>query len=142
MTRTRTLIIVIALAVAVVAGSRSLSAHHAFAAEFDRNKPVTLVGTLTKVSWVNPHSWIYVDVKGANGAVTNWSIEFGAPGALLRRGVRRTDFPLGIEVRVEGFLAKSGQPVANASTVLLPDGRRLFAGSSGTPGAPIEGGSD
>ena len=121
------------LASAVSSGGR-LAAHHAFAAEFDANKPITLVGTLTKVAWVNPHGWIYVDVKGKNGQITSWSIEFGSPNALLRRGLRKADFPPGMTVTVKGYLAKSGKPVANASTVTLPDGRSLFAGSSTTPG--------
>ena len=119
----------------LVTGPQRASAHHAFAAEFDRAKPIALTGTLTKVQWVNPHSWIYVDVKGPDGKVTNWAFEFGAPNALLRRGVRKSDFPLGLEVKIEGFLAKNGQPVANASNVILADGRRLFAGSATTPGA-------
>jgi len=123
------------IGLALVAGRSAVLAHHAFAAEFDRDKPIKLVGVLTKVQWVNPHSWIYVDVKGPDGKVTNWAFEFGAPNALLRRGLRRSDFPVGLEVTVEGFLAKNGQPVANASNVTLSDGRRLFAGSGTTPGS-------
>ena len=119
---------------AAAVGGGHVDAHHAFAAEFDANKPVTLVGTLTKVAWVNPHGWIYVDVKGKNGEITSWSIEFGSPNALLRRGLRKADFPPGMTVTVKGYLAKSGKPIANASTVTLPDGRSLFAGSSTTPG--------
>ncbi len=131
--------VLLALVIGALAASRPvLSAHHAFAAEFDREKPIALVGVLTKVQWVNPHSWIYVDVKGPDGKVTNWAFEFGPPNALLRRGVRKSDFPLGIEVKVEGFLAKNGQPVANASNVTLSDGRRLFAGSATTPGADAD----
>ena len=131
-------IVLLALVIgaAVVGSGRSeLLAHHAFAAEFDRDKPIRLVGVLTKVQWVNPHSWVYVDVKGPDGKVTNWAFEFGAPNALLRRGLRKSDFPVGLEVTVEGFLAKNGRPVANASNVTLSDGRRLFAGSGTTPGA-------
>jgi hypothetical protein len=105
-------------------------AHHSFAAEYDSNKPVTLKGTLTKTEWSNPHGWIYVDVKGEDGKLTNWAVEFGSPNALLRRGLRRTDFPAGIEVTVQGFRAKSGSPTANASSVTLPDGRNLYTGSS------------
>lgn len=112
----RSLLGAIVILAAVHLAAATLSAHHAFAAEFDRNKPVTLVGTLTKVAWVNPHGWIYVDVKGPDGKVTNWGIEFGAPNSLLRRGLRKADFPIGTEVKVQGFLAKSGLPVANAAT--------------------------
>lgn len=128
-------LLVLVIGAAIVASRPTVHAHHAFAAEFDRDKPIALTGVLTKVQWVNPHSWIYVDVKGPDGKVTNWAFEFGAPNALLRRGLRRSDFPVGLEVKVEGFLAKNGQPVANASNVTLADGRRLFAGSGTTPGA-------
>jgi Family of unknown function (DUF6152) len=108
----------------------AMFAHHAFAAEFDGNQPITLKGTLTKTEWSNPHGWIYVDVKGDDGKVTNWAVEFGSPNALLRRGLRRADFPPGIAVTVQGFRAKSGLPTANASSVTLPDGRSLYTGSS------------
>ena len=113
-------------------------AHHAFSAEFDEKRPVTLKGTLTRMDWVNPHGWIYMDVKGADGKVVNWAIEAGAPNALLRRGLRKTDFPAGIEIVVTGFLAKNGRPSANGRSVTLPDGREFFAGSSGN-GAPSDG---
>ena len=105
-------------------------AHHAFAAEFDGTKPITITGKLTKTEWVNPHSWIYVDVPGKDGKVVSWAIEFGSPNALLRRGLRKGDFPAGIDVTVKGYLAKDGSPTANASSVTLPDGRSLYAGSS------------
>jgi hypothetical protein len=122
---------------ACLAGPR-LGAHHSFAAEFDADKSVTLKGTLTQVDWVNPHGWISMDVKGPDGKVINWAIEAGAPNALLRRGLRRGDFPPGLEVVVTGFLAKNGSHTANGRTVKLPDGREFFAGSSGT-GAPNDG---
>jgi hypothetical protein len=110
-------------------------AHHSFSSEFDINKPVTLVGTLTKLDWVNPHGFIYLDVKGKDGKIVNWAVETGGPNALLRRGVRKTDFVLGTTITVQGYKAKSGLPIANGRTVKLADGRNLFAGSSGT-GAP------
>src|SRR5712671_2261482 len=89
------------------------SAHHSFAAEFDAQQPVTLTGSLTKMEWVNPHGWIYVDVKGADGTVVNWAIEVVAPNALLRRGLRKEDFPIGSQLVVKGYRAKSGKPIAN-----------------------------
>jgi hypothetical protein len=112
-----------------------LAAHHSFAAEFDANQPITLKGTLTKMEWVNPHGWLYIDVKGDDGKVVNWGIEAGAPNALLRRGLRKTDFQPGLELVVTGFRAKNGSHTANGRTVMFPDGREFFAGSSGT-GAP------
>ena len=110
-------------------------AHHSFAAEYDANQPITLKGTLTKVEWTNPHGWIYIDVKSDNDKVRNWGVEFGAPNALLRRGLRRTDFPTGVELIVKGYRAKSGSPTINGSSVTFPDGRSLFTGSS-NPDAP------
>jgi uncharacterized protein DUF6152 len=116
--------------IAFALAAAPLLAHHSFAAEYDSNQPITLKGTLTKTEWTNPHGWIYIDVKGDDGKVTNWAIEFGSPNALLRRGLRRTDFPAGIEVTVKGSRSKSGTPTVNASSVTLPDGRNLYTGSS------------
>jgi hypothetical protein len=110
-------------------------AHHSFSSEFDINQPVKLAGILTKLDWVNPHGFIYLDVKGSDGKVVNWAVETGGPNALLRRGVRKTDFVIGSKITVQGFKAKSGLPIANGRTITLADGRSLFAGSSGT-GAP------
>jgi hypothetical protein len=110
-------------------------AHHAFAAEFDANKPVELQGKVTKVKWVNPHSWLYLEVADANGATSEWAIEFGGPYALLQKGLRKTDFPIGADVTVNGYLAKSGKQVVNASNVLLPDGRDFYTAADDSPAA-------
>lgn len=112
-------------------------AHHSFAAEFDGTQPITLRGVVTKMEWINPHGWVYIDVKGDDGKVVNWATETGGPNALIHRGLRKTDFPVGIEVIVHGYRAKNGTPTANAKTLTLPDGRQFYAGSSGT-GAPGE----
>lgn len=107
------------------------AAHHSFAAEFDINRPITLKGSLTKTEWVNPHGWIYVDVKGADGKIVNWAVETEAPNALLRRGLRRTDFPLGVELVVEGYAAKNGTNTVTSRNIRLPDGRDFFSASGG-----------
>ena len=111
------------------------SPHHSFAAEFDANKPITLKGTITKVDFVNPHSWLYINVTEPDGKVVNWAVEMGSPNGLIRRGVNKNSVPVGIEVTVEGYRAKDGTPTANGTTIRLPDGRQLFAGSS-APNAP------
>ena len=113
-------------------------AHHAFSAEFDAKRPVKLRGVVTKMEWINPHSWIHIDVKDANGKVTPWMVEGGAPNALLRRGFTKKSLPVGTEVLIEGYQAKDGSMRANGRDITLPDGSKLFVGSSGT-GAPLDG---
>lgn len=126
-----------AASLVVLAASAPLVAHHSFAAEFDGSKPVTLKGTVTKMDWINPHAWLHMDVKGPDGKVVSWMVEGGAPNALLRRGWNRNSVPPGTAVIVGGFRAKDGSNRANGSEVTLPDGKKLFIGSSGT-GAPTE----
>ena len=127
----------LALAFVFIAPPPPAAAHHAFAAEFDATKPVRLRGKVTKVEWVNPHAWIHIDVTDEDGAVTAWMVECGPPGALVRRGWKKNSVAPGTEVLVEGYQAIDGAPRANGRDVTLPDGRRLFAGSSGT-GAPYD----
>jgi Family of unknown function (DUF6152) len=110
-------------------------AHHSFNAEFDGNRPITLKGTVVKMEWINPHSWITMDVKGPDGKVTTWRVEAGAPNAMFRRGFRRDSLPPGTEIIVEGFMAKQMSNTANGRDLTFPDGKKLFMGSSGT-GAP------
>jgi uncharacterized protein DUF6152 len=128
---------VIAGAALLMATAVPLMAHHSFAAEFDVNKPVTIKGTVVKMDWINPHSWIQIDVKGPDGKVERWSVEGGAPNSLLRRGWTKNSLPYGIQITVEGFQAKDGTLRANGRDITFPDGTRLFVGSTGT-GAPDE----
>jgi hypothetical protein len=110
-------------------------AHHAFAAEFDAEKPVKLRGTVTKMEWINPHAWIHIDVKKADGTVEEWMIEAGTPNTLLRRGLTRDSLKKGTEIVVDGYQSKDGSLRANGRDVTLPDGKTLFLGSS-APDAP------
>jgi hypothetical protein len=124
MTRIAALLISIAVVPAVV------GAHHSFAAQYDRTRPVTLKGTVTKVEWQNPHIYFYMDVRIEGGAVENWAVEGGAPNALYRNGWRKDSLQAGNEVTVEGWLAKDGSKLANMRTVVLADGRQVLGGSS------------
>lgn len=130
MTIQRCLLAAMALSVAAIPAA----AHHSFAAEFDGNQPVTIRGAVNKMDWVNPHTWIYVDVKNPDGSVTTWRFEMGPPNALLRMGWRKDSVMPGTSVEITGYRAKDGEAVANAKTVKLPDGRELFSGGSG-PGS-------
>ena len=121
----------------LVAAGSAVMAHHAFSAEFDANRPLILSGSVTKTEWVNPHAWIFMDVKGDDGQVVNWAVEMGPPSALIRRGWNRTSLPIGATIKVDGYGAKNNRSVINAIDITLPDGRTVFAGSSGT-GAPRE----
>jgi hypothetical protein len=111
------------------------AAHHAFSTEFDAKQPITLRGTITRVEWINPHAFIHLDVKDADGKVANWAIEAGSPNTLVRRGMTRDSIPSGTEVVVFGYRHRNGSNTANGRDVTLPDGRRLFIVSPGT-GAP------
>jgi hypothetical protein len=115
-------------------------AHHAFAAEFDEKKPITFTdATVTKVMLINPHSWIYVDVKQPDGTVENWKIEAGSPNILLRRGITKTTLKQGDKIIVDGYQSKDGSHRANGRDLKLPNGQQLFLGSSGPgEGAPYE----
>jgi hypothetical protein len=126
--KTRLLLLLIALV--LLAGGAPVWAHHAFSAEFDGNKQVNLRGTVTKMEWINPHAWIYLDVKGADGTVVNWAIEMGPPNALLKRGWTKKDVPAGIELIVVGYQAKDGAFRCNGRDITFPNGKKLFAGSS------------
>jgi len=107
-----------------------LAAHHSFAAEYDITKPVKLHGAITKVDFVNPHAWVYVDVKDADGHVTNWHIELGSPNALFRLGWKKDAVPVGLEVDIVGYRSKLGEAVANGASFILPDGHVLSTGGS------------
>ncbi len=112
-------------------------AHHAFTAEFDGNQPLKLKGTVTRMEWINPHSWIHIDVKDESGKVTSWMVECGSPNVLFRRGMTKTSVTAGMEILVDGYRAKDGSDKINGRDVTFADGKKLFLGSSGT-GAPGE----
>jgi hypothetical protein len=130
------------LLIAITAGGLLLSttqvrAHHAFSSEFDSDKPLQLEGAISKTEWVNPHAWIYIDVKKPGGTVEEWMIEGGTPNTLMRRGIARDSLKIGTSIIVTGFQAKDGSLRVNGRDLTYPDGRKLFLGSTGT-GAPYD----
>ena len=111
-------------------------AHHSFASEYDADKPAKIQGTVKKVEWINPHSWITIDVKGQNGTIETWEIEAGAPNAMFRRGFNKDSLPIGTEIVVTGYLAKNGLRRVNGRDLTFPDGRKLFMATSNPFGEP------
>ena len=132
--KARTLFLALALTTVIPLAPPAL-AHHSFAAEYDADKPVTLTGSVTKMAWINPHLWIYIDVKKADGKVENWAIEAGPPGTLVRAGFTKESLARDTVIKVNGYRAKDGALRANGRDITLPDGRLLFVGGS-SPGAP------
>src|SRR5262245_63067867 len=126
--------------IGLVVGTRTASAHHAFASEFDANRHVVFTGTVTKMMWVNPHAWIYVDVKKTDGTTEEWMVEAGTPNTLLRRGFTKASLKAGTEIKVDGYQSKDGSLRANGRDLTLPNGQTLFLGNAeGTPeGAPAK----
>ena len=130
-------LLVSVMAVAILSTAMPSVAHHAFSAEFDAQKPFELKGVVTKGKWVNPHSWVYVDVKNADGSVTNWGFEFGSPFALKQKGLTKATLPAGTEVTVKGYLAKDGQTFGYSTSITLPDGKVFqTGGAQDAPTAP------
>jgi hypothetical protein len=133
--KARNLLMLVPVAMAIISLAPPVRAHHSFAAEYDADKPVTLTGSVTKMAWINPHSWIYIDVKKPDGTVENWAVEAGPPGTLIRAGFTKESLVAGTVIKVNGFRAKDGALRANGRDITLPDGRLLFVGGS-SPGAP------
>jgi hypothetical protein len=129
----KTKVILALFAAGALYAIQPVQAHHAFAAEYDVEKPVTLTGTLTKMEWVNPHGWIYMDVKGPDGVVKNWTIESSGPNQMSRRGLKKTDFVHGMTLTVKGYQGKKDPVLANGRTLVLADGRSFYIGSVGGP---------
>ena len=129
----KTKVIVALLTAGVLYAGQSALAHHPFAAEYDAEKPVTLTGTLSKMEWVNPHSWIYMDVKQPDGTVQKWTIESSGPGAMSRRGLKKTDFVDGMSLVIKGYQSRKDPTLANGRTLVLADGRSFYIGTVGGP---------
>jgi hypothetical protein len=126
----RTLIAIASVCGAFLLSAQAVSAHHSFAAEFDDQKPLKLTGTLTKVEWTNPHIWYYLDVKNPDGTITKWALSGGAPGQLMRRGIRKEQLTIGAVVNVDGFMAKDGSHNGFGRSVTYADGRNVFTALS------------
>ena len=136
--RTRVLpLLFVAAGLGLLLSSSVVQAHHAFAAEFDAKQPIDLKGTITKAKWVNPHSWLYFDVTGPDGKVTNWGVEFGAPNSLANKGLSKSDLKVGQSVHIQGFRSKNGEPLGYSVYVTLADGRTFQTG--GAQDAPVPG---
>jgi hypothetical protein len=130
-------LMLVTIGLALTAGTVPALAHHAFAAEYDGDKPLDLNGVVTKARWVNPHSWLYFDVKSADGTVINWGVELAAPNALATKGITKADLIFGAHVHIKGFLSKNGGPWGYASSITLADGRSFQTG--GAPNSPAGG---
>ncbi|MFP5391253.1 MAG: DUF6152 family protein [Gammaproteobacteria bacterium] len=127
--RLSTTFFALAVGAALLSGTTA-HAHHAFAAEFDANQPISLKGKVTKAKWVNPHSWLYFDVTGPDGKVTNWGVEFGAPNALANKGLSKSDLKAGDEVQIKGYRSKNGEAFGYSVYVTLADGRTFQTGGA------------
>jgi hypothetical protein len=135
--RTQTLAAIAMVGLVLALRAVSVSAHHAFAAEFDANKPVRFEGTVTKMQWTNPHVWLHMDVKLPDGKTESWAFEAGTPNVLFRRGFTKNSLLPGTKIVIDGYRAKDGSRRANGRDITFADGRKMFMGSSGT-GAPYE----
>ena len=135
--RTQLCVAVAGLGFLAALTAKPVVAHHAFAAEFDAKRPVKFKGTVTRMVWVNPHAWIYVDVKKPDGSVEEWMVEAGTPNTLMRRGFTKQSLQSGTEITVDGYQSKDGSLRMNGRDVTLPNGQTLFLGSAGT-GAPYD----
>jgi hypothetical protein len=133
--KNQSLLVLMLIAIAMIPLAPEASAHHSFAAEYDANNPVTLKGAVTKMAWINPHAWIYIEVRNPDSIVENWAVEAGPPGTLIRAGFTKESLAPGTVIVVNGYRAKDGALRANGRDITLPDGRLLFVGGS-SPDAP------
>jgi hypothetical protein len=136
MNQLRTYVLLLTPGLLLLARPAPVATHHSFAAQFDRDKPVTVQGTVTKMEWINPHSWVHLAVKGPDGQPVIWSVELGTPNVLVRRGFTKQSLETGTEIVVAGYQAKNGENKMNGGYVTFKDGRRLFVGGSGPQEVP------